>query len=86
LLTLLRQNSERQAWERTGDLITAVTQESALLQLPDSVEEKIPQNGSDHSTIVKFDSKQHAGYTSARDRLKKFEKNAPSVVAARFCA
>jgi hypothetical protein len=35
--------------------------------------------------IVKFNSKNARGYTSARDKLRKFEQDAPHVVAARFC-
>jgi hypothetical protein len=57
--------------------------ESALLQLPDSIEEKVPLDA-DHSTIVKFDTNYSRGYTSARDRLVQFERDAPNVVAARF--
>ncbi|RSL80949.1 hypothetical protein CEP52_017301, partial [Fusarium oligoseptatum] len=69
--------------KRTGEFVTAVDTDSALLQLPDSMEEKIPL-ASDHSMIVKFDTKSSPGYTSARDKLQRFEKDAPSVVAARF--
>ena len=58
--------------------------DSALLQLPDSMENKIPLD-SDHSMIVKFDTEDNRGYTSALDNLRQFEQNAPSVVAARFC-
>ena len=47
------------------------------------MEEKIPLD-SDHSMIVKFDDMSNRGYTSARDKLKEFEKDAPSVVAAQF--
>jgi hypothetical protein len=61
-----------------------VDADSALLQLPDSMEDKIPVD-SDHSLIVKFDTRNIRGYTSARDKLKQFERDAPSVVAARFC-
>jgi hypothetical protein len=61
-----------------------VDPDSALLQLPDSMEEEISLDA-DHSMIVKFDTKDSRGYTSARDRLVQFERDAPSVVAARFC-
>ncbi|KAH7187188.1 quinon protein alcohol dehydrogenase-like superfamily [Fusarium oxysporum] len=47
------------------------------------MEEKIPLD-SDHSMIVKFDNKNNRGYTSARDKLRQFEQDAPSVAAARF--
>jgi hypothetical protein len=60
-----------------------VEADSALLQLPDSMEDKIPVD-SDHSMIVKFDNRNNRSYTSARDKLKQFEQDAPSVVAARF--
>jgi hypothetical protein len=60
-----------------------VETDSALLQLPDSMEEKIPLD-SDHSMIVKFDNKTQRGYTSARDKLRQFEQDAPIVVAARL--
>jgi protein SERAC1 len=64
--------------------VTAVDHESALLQLPDSMEEKIPLNA-DYSMIVKFDSRNDRGYASIRDKLRQFEQDAPSVVKARFC-
>ncbi|KAK5989711.1 Ankyrin repeat domain-containing protein 6 [Cladobotryum mycophilum] len=70
-------------WKRTGDFFTAVNTDSALLQLPDSTEENIPVD-SDHSIMVKFDFKSNQVYTSARDKLKQFEQDAPKVVKARF--
>ncbi|KFY68927.1 hypothetical protein V496_00678 [Pseudogymnoascus sp. VKM F-4515 (FW-2607)] len=76
-------DSENKRWRRTGDFITTVDADSALLQLPDFMEDKIPLDA-DHSMIVKFDNKNNAGYTSARDKLRQFEKDAPSVVTARF--
>ncbi|KAM6510829.1 hypothetical protein FSOLCH5_011275 [Fusarium solani] len=76
-------DSESKRWRRTGDFVTTVHTNSALLELPDSMEEKIPLD-SDHSMIVKFDNKNNRGYTSARDKLRQFEQDAPSVVAARF--
>jgi hypothetical protein len=48
------------------------------------MEDKIPLDG-DHSMIVKFDTKSQRGYTSARDKLRQFEQDAPRVVADRFC-
>jgi hypothetical protein len=68
---------------RTGNFITAVDRESALLQLPDTVEDKIPLD-TDHSMIVKFDSRNTPGYSSAREKLSQFTKDAPGVVASRF--
>ncbi|KAK2616717.1 hypothetical protein QQS21_000329 [Conoideocrella luteorostrata] len=70
-------------WKRTGDFFTPLGQESALLELPDSMEEKIPL-ASDHSMMVKFNAASNKGYTSARDKLIQFEKDAPRVVEARF--
>ncbi|KAJ5878249.1 hypothetical protein N7455_001714 [Penicillium solitum] len=58
---------------------------SALLQLPDHVEDKVPLHA-DHSMIVKFDKRNAAGYRTALDKLRQFSKEAPSVVAARFNA
>jgi hypothetical protein len=49
------------------------------------MEEKIPLNA-DHSMIVKFNDRNDRGYTSVRNKLRQFEQDAPSVVAARFCA
>lgn len=47
------------------------------------MEVKIPLN-SEYSMMVKFYGENDPGYTSARDKLKEFEKDAPNVVAARF--
>ncbi|KAJ5630437.1 uncharacterized protein N7484_010537 [Penicillium longicatenatum] len=53
-------NSESGRWRRTGDYITTVGADSALLQLPDFVEDKIPLHA-DHSVVVKFDTRNAAG-------------------------
>jgi hypothetical protein len=63
--------------------VTTVDAESALLQLPDYVEDKVPLHA-DHSMVVKFDTRNAAGYRTALDKLRQFLSNAPSVVAARF--
>ncbi|PNP50290.1 hypothetical protein THARTR1_08998 [Trichoderma harzianum] len=76
-------DSDSQRWERTGDFITKVDNDSALLQLPDFMEEKIPLN-SDHSMMVKFGNRNDIGYTSALDKLQQFEQEASNVVKARF--
>ncbi|OBT85618.1 hypothetical protein VE02_05176 [Pseudogymnoascus sp. 03VT05] len=76
-------DNETRRWERTGDFFTKLEADSALLHLPDYTEDKIPLDA-DHSMMVKFDSPNNRGYTSARDKLRQFEKDAPSVVAARF--
>ncbi|CAG8221592.1 unnamed protein product [Penicillium salamii] len=70
-------------WKRTGDFVTTVGADSALLQLPDHIEDKVPLHA-DHSMVVKFDSRNAAGYRTALDKLQQFSKEAPSVVAARF--
>lgn len=79
----MQQNSEIGHWERTGDYFTAVDADSALLQLPDSMEEKIPLDA-DHTMMVKFDYMNDKGYTSVRDKLREFELDATGIVAARF--
>lgn len=60
-----------------------VDTESALLQLPDHVEDKIPLNA-DHSMMVKFKGKNDQGYSSALEKLRQFQRDAPGVVRARF--
>jgi hypothetical protein len=45
--------------EEDGEFITTVDADSALLQLPDHIEIKVPLHV-DHSTIVKFDSRNAA--------------------------
>lgn len=79
----MSQDSEKNYWRRTGNFATAVDTDSALLQLPDHMEDKIPLH-TDHSMIVKFDNKNALGYKSTLDRLKQFEQDALGVVAARF--
>lgn len=78
-----QQNTLKNKWERSGPPSIAVDVNSAVLQLPDSIETKIPL-AADHSTIVKFSSKEDTGYRIAVDRLKKFEKAAVETVSARF--
>jgi hypothetical protein len=63
--------------------MTAVTSGSAILQLPDSMEVKIPVNAG-HSQIVKFDSKNDRAYQFALEHLKQFEKDAGNVISDRF--
>ena len=58
--------------------------ESAVLQLPDSMETKIPLS-LDHSQLVKFDHRNEEGYKSALYYLAEFEKSASRVVTTRFC-
>ncbi|KAJ5262212.1 hypothetical protein N7524_007517 [Penicillium chrysogenum] len=76
-------DSESGRWKRTGDFVTTVGADSALLQLPDHVEDKVPLHA-DHSMVVKFNTRNAAGYRTAVDKLRQFLKDAPSMVAARF--
>ena len=71
-------------WGRTGAPITAVDSDSALLQLPDNVEIKIPVSA-DHSQIVKFDSRHADTYKTTVGYLKHFEQDAKKVISDRFC-
>lgn len=79
----LVKESESGRWTRAGDFITTVDAESAVLQLPDHVEDKISVHA-DHSMIVKFDAPSAPGYRAAREKLKQFVRDAPQVVTARF--
>lgn len=78
------QNLESREWGRTGEYMTAVETGSALLELPDSVETKIPVDA-DHSQIVKFDSRTVEAYKTTVGYLKDFEQAASKVVSDRFC-
>ena len=71
-------------WGRTGAHITVVDSDSALLQLPDNIEIKIPVSA-DHSQIVKFDSRQAETYKTTIGYLKNFEQDAKKVISDRFC-
>ncbi|KAI9688231.1 MAG: hypothetical protein M1822_001737 [Bathelium mastoideum] len=79
----LQFDSVQNCWTRTGDFVTAVDINSALLGLPEQVEEKIPLDAN-HSDIVKFNHKFAFGYASTLRKLKQFERNAPSVIVNRF--
>ncbi|KAJ5917515.1 hypothetical protein N7466_011069 [Penicillium verhagenii] len=79
----LKLDAESGRWKRTGDYMTTVGADSALLQLPDHVEDKVPLHA-DHSRVVKFDTRNAAGYRTALEKLRQFSTDAPSVVAARF--
>ena len=71
-------------WARTGEYITLVSKDSALLGLPQAVEERVAAGG-DHSTMVKFSSRNNPGYTKALDSLYRLEKEAKAVVERHFC-
>jgi hypothetical protein len=64
--------------------MTAVETSSALLELPDNAEVKIPVD-TDHSRIVKFDSRNVEAYKTAVRYLKQFEQDTGRVVSDRFC-
>ncbi len=81
----MEQDAEQQQWLRSGSYATAVDSDSALLQLTDSMETKIPIDA-DHSQMVKFDTRQAFGYQSVTNVLKEFESAASKVVQARFTA
>ena len=70
-------------WARTGEYITLVSKDSALLGLPQAVEERVAAGGN-HSTMVKFSSRSNPGYTKALDSLYRFEKEAKAVVEKHF--
>jgi protein SERAC1 len=64
--------------------MTAVTSDSAILQLPDSMEAKVPVSA-DHSQIVKFDNRNDNTYQMALRYLTEFEKDAGKIISGRFC-
>ena len=68
-------------WARTGEYITVVNRDSALLGLP-QVEERVAVEGN-HSTMVKFSSR-NANYTNVLGSLHRFEKEAKVVVEGHF--
>ncbi|KAL9625383.1 MAG: hypothetical protein Q9160_000446 [Pyrenula sp. 1 TL-2023] len=69
----LQFHQKDQTWKRTGNFITVVDPEASMLHLPDHMEEKVPLDV-DHSSIVKFSSKEVVGYKSTMRRLKEFER------------
>lgn len=83
VLTCVIQDEDIGSFRRTGNYITLVNSDSALLHLPDTVEDKVAVDA-DHSLMVKFKSKHTSAYTDALSRLREFSSYAPSVVAERF--
>ena len=71
------------SWARTGEYITVVGKDSAVLGLPQVVEERMEAEGN-HSTMVKFNSRNNADYVKALNSLYRFEKEAQSVVKRQF--
>jgi hypothetical protein len=77
------QDLTTQSWGRTGSYITAVDMNSAILELPSQMETPIPLH-SDHSKIIKFESRNALGYKFALEKLNGFVADAPKVVLERF--
>ena len=70
-------------WARTGGYITVVSKDSSLLGLPQATEEGVAVEGN-HSTMVKFSSRNNADYTQALGSLHRFEKEAKAAVERQF--
>ena len=71
-------------WARTGENISVVSKDSALLGLP-HVEEEVAVEGN-HSTMVKFSSLNNADYMKVLSSLRRFEKEAKAVVESHSCS
>ncbi|KAF8246979.1 hypothetical protein K440DRAFT_661715 [Wilcoxina mikolae CBS 423.85] len=71
-------------WIREAEYAIAVADESAILQLPTSIERKISVDR-DHSMMIKFKTKIDAVYCDIRRELGEMISLAPDVIAARFC-
>jgi hypothetical protein len=71
-------------WIRDGAYLTAVNDDSTLLQLPDSLEEKIPLEAN-HSELVKFMTQGSRKYDQVRRRVTQLLEEAPEAVQKRFC-
>ena len=72
-------------WARTGEHITLVSKDSALLGLQQAVEEIVAVEA-DHSMMVKFNSRNNPGYIKALDSLYRFEKEPKAVMERHFCS
>ncbi|KAI9765188.1 MAG: hypothetical protein M1840_007781 [Geoglossum simile] len=68
---------------RTGEYVTFVNQDSALLNLPENLEKKIPVEN-DHSDMVKFNTRSDRTYVSVLDQLRKYLEAAPGAIAERL--
>jgi len=53
---------ENGTYTRSGDYITTLEKGNALLDLPKSMEERVPVHGADHSNIVKFNDPGDGAY------------------------
>ncbi|ORX95666.1 hypothetical protein BCR34DRAFT_498311 [Clohesyomyces aquaticus] len=80
----LKWDEEKSRFRRTGEYITSVDTDSALLQLPDNMEVKVKVDA-DHSNIAKFMNRNGEPYTTTLRYLKKFELDAINEVPQRFC-
>ena len=70
-------------WKRNANDVIAVDSNSALLQLPDSAEPKVPV-AADHSTMIKFRNMQDKTYQDVRYKLRRFVDEAPLEIEGRF--
>ena len=71
------------SWARTGEYITVVGKDSAVLGLLQAVEERMKSEGN-HYTMVKFNGRSNVEYAKALNSLYRFEKKAKSVVKRQF--
>ncbi|KAI5778075.1 hypothetical protein EDC01DRAFT_675361 [Geopyxis carbonaria] len=71
------------SWSREGELALSVKAGSALLQLPDSIEEKIPVDG-DHFNMVQFETPHCTTYREVRSIIEKILLEAPEAIRSRF--
>ncbi|KAI9162719.1 putative sterigmatocystin biosynthesis P450 monooxygenase stcS [Paramyrothecium foliicola] len=72
---LIRDPGGSESWSGSGDFITALQPESALLDLPDHEGVKVRADA-DHSSIVKLDTSYHSTYRHAIKYLKEFQQTA----------
>ena len=70
-------------WARTGEYITLVSKDSAILGLPQAVEERVAAGGN-HSTMVKFSSRTNPDYIKALDSLYRLGEEAKAFVERHF--
>ncbi|KAL7271953.1 hypothetical protein RUND412_005259 [Rhizina undulata] len=70
-------------YTRCGNYKSIVDTDSAILHLPQDLEDKIPIN-SDHTNIVKFDGKMDEAYEYVILRMQKYLKAAPADVKERI--
>ncbi|KAL7267903.1 hypothetical protein RUND412_009495 [Rhizina undulata] len=71
-------------YTRSGKFKSTLDTDSAVLHLPDHLEETIPVNA-DHTSIVKFEYKDRT-YEAVVKRVHQYMETAPDHVKERFCA